>query len=120
MNKTEFYAELNRNFQALMSGETSCLAVLANASALLFERLEQVNWAGFYLLDGNTLVLGPFQGKIACVRIPTVIQKLCYLLRRWRIILLAYWISTVPHMADLKSKMRMGYANSLHVWNGCW
>ncbi|GGD21010.1 MULTISPECIES: GAF domain-containing protein [Franconibacter] len=70
MNKTDFYADLNRDFQALMAGETSFLATLANTSALLFERLEGVNWAGFYLLEGDTLVLGPFQGKIACVRIP--------------------------------------------------
>lgn len=70
MNKTEFYADLNRDFQALMTGETSFLATLANTSALLFERLSEVNWAGFYLLEGNTLVLGPFQGKLACVRIP--------------------------------------------------
>ncbi len=53
-----------------MAGETSFLATLANTSALLFERLSDVNWAGFYLLEGDTLVLGPFQGKIACVRIP--------------------------------------------------
>ena len=70
MNKTELYADLNRDFQALMAGETSFLAMLANTSALLYERLSQVNWAGFYLLEGDTLVLGPFQGKIACVRIP--------------------------------------------------
>ncbi|ESS58170.1 protein yebR [Enterobacter cloacae S611] len=53
-----------------MAGETSFLATLSNTSALLFERLDGVNWAGFYLLEGDTLVLGPFQGKIACVRIP--------------------------------------------------
>ena len=70
MNKTELYAELNRDLQALMAGETSFLATLANTSALLYERLSQVNWVGFYLLEGDTLVLGPFQGKIACVRIP--------------------------------------------------
>lgn len=70
MNKTELYADLNRDFQALMAGETSFLATLANTSALLYERLSHVNWAGFYLLEGDTLVLGPFQGKIACVRIP--------------------------------------------------
>lgn len=70
MNKSEFYADLNRDFQVLMAGETSFLATLANTSALLFERLSGVNWAGFYLLEDNTLVLGPFQGKIACVRIP--------------------------------------------------
>jgi L-methionine (R)-S-oxide reductase len=70
MNKDQFYADLNRDFNALMAGETSFLAIMANTSALLFERLEEVNWAGFYLLEGDTLVLGPFQGKLACVRIP--------------------------------------------------
>lgn len=70
MNKTEFYAELKRDMGALLAGETNFIATLANASALLYERLEGVNWAGFYLMDGKTLVLGPFQGKIACVRIP--------------------------------------------------
>ena len=70
MSKTEFYADLNRDFQALMAGETSFLAMIANTSALLFERLGEVNWAGFYLLEGDTRVLGPFQGKLACVRIP--------------------------------------------------
>ena len=60
MSKTEFYADLNRDFQALMAGETSFLAMIANTSALLFERLSEVNWAGFYLLEGDTLVLGPF------------------------------------------------------------
>ena len=53
-----------------MAGKTSFLATLSNTSALLYERLTDVNWAGFYLLEGDTLVLGPFQGKIACVRIP--------------------------------------------------
>lgn len=52
MNKIEFYADLNRDFQALMAGETRFLAMLANTSALQFERLEGVNWAGFYLLEG--------------------------------------------------------------------
>ncbi|KGD71842.1 Free methionine-R-sulfoxide reductase [Tatumella morbirosei] len=71
MSKQAFYDELNRDFGALISGETSFLALLGNCSALLFERLSEVNWAGFYLLsEPETLVLGPFQGKIACVRIP--------------------------------------------------
>lgn len=71
MNKKAFYEDLNRDIRALLAGETSFLAALGNCSALLFERLDGVNWAGFYLLtEPNTLVLGPFQGKIACVRIP--------------------------------------------------
>lgn len=76
MSKTEFYADLNRDFQALMAGETSFLAMIANTSALLFERLSEVNWAGFYLLEGDTLVLGPFQGKLACVRLRTLVEHL--------------------------------------------
>lgn len=70
MEKEQFYTELCRDFDALTGGETNFIAVLSNASALLYERLDMINWAGFYLLDGQTLVLGPFQGKIACVRIP--------------------------------------------------
>ncbi|HHH0387254.1 TPA: GAF domain-containing protein [Yersinia enterocolitica] len=70
MKKAEFYAELKRDLSALIAGETNFIATLANASALIYERLDGLNWAGFYLLDGNQLVLGPFQGKIACVRIP--------------------------------------------------
>ena len=70
MNKAEFYNDLNRDMAALLTGETSFLAVMGNCSALLYERLTGVNWAGFYLLtEADTLVLGPFQGKIACVRI---------------------------------------------------
>ena len=56
MNKIELYTDLNRDFQALMAGETSFLATLANTSALLYERLAEVNWAGFYLLEDDTLV----------------------------------------------------------------
>ncbi|MHA7847064.1 GAF domain-containing protein [Serratia sp. D1N4] len=70
MTKEQFYAELKRDLGALLEGETHFIAALSNASALLNERLADVNWVGFYLMDGNQLVLGPFQGKIACVRIP--------------------------------------------------
>lgn len=70
MNKDQFYAELKRDLSALIDGELNVIATLANSSALLYERLTEVNWVGFYLRDGHSLVLGPFQGKIACVRIP--------------------------------------------------
>lgn len=71
MSKLEFYQELSRDLSALNSGEKAFLPVLANCSALLFERMIGLNWAGFYLLsERETLVLGPFQGKSACVRIP--------------------------------------------------
>ncbi|MDC9604201.1 GAF domain-containing protein [Xenorhabdus griffiniae] len=70
MDKNEFYQELADSLMALLSGEYDLIASLANTSALLYERLSNVNWVGFYLVDDDTLVLGPFQGKIACVRIP--------------------------------------------------
>jgi GAF domain-containing protein len=55
--------------QAVLAGESDQIANLANAAALLFWSLPAVNWAGFYLLKERELVLGPFQGKIACIRI---------------------------------------------------
>ena len=64
------YLQLNRRLAALIEGVPHLIANLANASALLWESLEDLNWAGFYLLEGNTLVLGPFQGKTACIEIP--------------------------------------------------
>ncbi|MDK2788607.1 MAG: L-methionine (R)-S-oxide reductase, partial [Epulopiscium sp.] len=54
----------------LIDGETDFIANLSNASAILFDHLENVNWSGFYLYKDHELVLGPFQGKPACVRIP--------------------------------------------------
>ncbi|WP_159564270.1 GAF domain-containing protein [Budvicia diplopodorum] len=70
MNKEKFYTELQRDLGALIDAEYDLIATLANCSALLFERLENINWVGFYLLKNDVLVLGPFQGKIACTRIP--------------------------------------------------
>jgi GAF domain-containing protein len=69
MNRPSFYEELNQDLAALIGGETDAIANLANASALLFNRLPDLNWAGFYLLKGGELVLGPFHGKPACIRI---------------------------------------------------
>jgi L-methionine (R)-S-oxide reductase len=56
--------------RGLLSGERDAIANAANLSAMLYMALEQVNWVGFYFLKGQELVLGPFQGKPACVRIP--------------------------------------------------
>lgn len=71
MNKPRFYRSLIQDFQALSNDETAFIPLLANCSALLFERMPDLNWVGFYLLsEKQTLVLGPFQGKIACIRIP--------------------------------------------------
>ena len=60
---------LNQNLSALLDDESDWLANLANASALIFNQLDEINWAGFYLLRDEELILGPFQGKTACVRI---------------------------------------------------
>lgn len=69
-NKKEFYRELCTLLAALLADETDWLANLANAAALLFDQLPDINWAGFYLEKDGQLVLGPFQGKPACTRIP--------------------------------------------------
>jgi L-methionine (R)-S-oxide reductase len=69
-DKPEFYRVLAQQLQALLEGETDTVANAANASALMFEMMPDLNWAGFYFLKGDELVLGPFQGKPACVRIP--------------------------------------------------
>jgi len=63
------YQALYLALQALIQGESDALANLANSAALLFHRLERINWAGFYLFKENQLILGPFQGKPACLRI---------------------------------------------------
>lgn len=64
------YSLLNQQLDALIRDVAHPVANLANASALLWEFLPDINWAGFYLLEGDTLVLGPFQGKTACIEIP--------------------------------------------------
>ena len=64
LTKAEFI-----EFSAVLAGERDFLANMANSAAMLFHMLPQLNWAGFYLLKGNDLVLGPFQGKPACIRI---------------------------------------------------
>lgn len=64
------YALLAEQLSGLLEGERDVTANLANASALLNEALEDLNWVGFYLRRGEELVLGPFQGRVACIRIP--------------------------------------------------
>lgn len=70
VSKTEFYQQLLVQSKALIADETDIIANMANLSALLFDALEQVNWVGFYRLINQELILGPFQGKVACIRIP--------------------------------------------------
>ena len=70
-NKAEFYRELAQQLEALLTGESDMIANAANTSALMFQMMPELNWAGFYMLKSEAeLVLGPFQGKPACVRIP--------------------------------------------------
>lgn len=69
-HKSKLYASLVVQLLSLLKGEQDFIANAANFSALLFNSLPNVNWAGFYFLQGEELVLGPFQGNPACVRIP--------------------------------------------------
>jgi L-methionine (R)-S-oxide reductase len=69
LSKAATYREVNAQLAGLFSGEHNGLANAANMCALLFQMLSEVNWVGFYFLRGGELVLGPFQGKVACVRI---------------------------------------------------
>lgn len=67
--KAELYRELAARCRALTDGETDPVANMANCAALIFNSIPHLNWAGFYLLKRGELVLGPFQGQPACVRI---------------------------------------------------
>ncbi len=69
-SKAEMYDLLKRQLSALMEGETNKLPHLANMAALLNGALDDINWVGFYLMTDGDLLLGPFQGKTACIRIP--------------------------------------------------
>jgi GAF domain-containing protein len=69
-DKPEQYAQLARQAQALVAGEHDRVANAANLSALVYHALPRLNWVGFYFFDGNELVVGPFQGLPACIRIP--------------------------------------------------
>lgn len=69
-NKAELYRQLGEAADALTAGEPDPIANMANVAALLWEALPELNWAGFYRNIGGELVLGPFQGRAACIRIP--------------------------------------------------
>jgi len=68
--KYAVYQQICEQLNELLSGETNFVANAANTSALLYESLPDVNWVGFYIAEGKELVLGPFQGRPACARIP--------------------------------------------------
>lgn len=70
-DKKTFYRDLASQLEGLLHGERDAIANAANTSALLFQQMPDINWAGFYFMrDAGELVVGPFQGKPACVRIP--------------------------------------------------
>ncbi|MDP9004893.1 MAG: GAF domain-containing protein [Verrucomicrobiota bacterium] len=68
--KPELYEQLAAQLRALIDDETDPVANMANCAALIYHSVPRLNWAGFYLLKGGELVLGPFQGRPACIRIP--------------------------------------------------
>lgn len=68
--KADMYGQLVQQIDGLLTGEPDWTANLANAAAVIYHGLPDLNWAGFYMLNGTELVLGPFQGRPACVRIP--------------------------------------------------
>ena len=67
--KAAFYETLIRQAEALLADEDDLIAAMANFSALINDNLQDLNWAGFYIVKNGQLVLGPFQGKVACTRI---------------------------------------------------
>ncbi len=69
-DKATLYSDLAQALEALIAGEPDSVANMANAAALIWESLPDVNWVGFYRNIGGELVLGPFQGRPACIRIP--------------------------------------------------
>ncbi|AGH45041.1 GAF domain-containing protein [Paraglaciecola psychrophila] len=69
-NKQQHYSELAQQIEAIVAGESDFVANMANISAILYWGLDNVNWAGFYLVKEGQLVLGPFHGQPACIRIP--------------------------------------------------
>lgn len=68
-NKSQLWADVLSAADAVTAGERDAVANMANVAAVLFHMLPDLNWAGFYRMDGGELVLGPFQGKAACIRI---------------------------------------------------
>lgn len=69
-DKPTLYRDLAAALESLVAGEPDPIANMANASAMIMESLPDLNWAGFYLMKDGELVLGPFQGRAACIRIP--------------------------------------------------
>ena len=69
-NLEDNYKLMTQTVKAFLDGESNVIANLSNTSAIINEYVKDINWVGFYLMEGHELVLGPFQGKPACIRIP--------------------------------------------------
>src|SRR3546814_2952010 len=102
--KTQLYADLTAAAKAVTAGERDAIANMANVSALIWQFLPDLNWAGFYRLVGNELVLGPFQGKAACIRIPLG-KGVCGTAAQERVTQ-----RSEEHTSELQSLMRISYA----------
>ena len=96
--------------------EPHYVSALSNLSALLFQSMEGINWAGFYLMDRGSLVVGPFQGKTACIRIEIGKGVCGTAVRQQRVVRVAgspvFWILTVPCRTGLQRKMRRDFPTS--------
>lgn len=108
LEKTVYPKDLESQVKSLANPTDKVISVLANVSALLYGILTDINWLGFYLLDGKTLILGPFQGKPACVSIP-VGKGVCGTAAKTRKPVLVHDVSTFDgHIAcdpDSKSEL---------------
>lgn len=93
------YSELCASLEAMVEDVPHRIANLANASALLFETLEDINWAGFYLMENGLLVLGPFQGKTACVEIEVGRGVCGYAVKEGRTVIVEDVHSFTDHIA---------------------
>src|SRR3546814_10481871 len=105
-DKPVFYAELAAQAEALLHGEHDRIANAANLAALIWMQLPDLNWAGFYFFDGRELVVGPFQGKPACVRI-ALGKGVCGAAARLRETQID---RSEEHKSKLQSLMRNSYA----------
>lgn len=94
-SKSELYAELAQQVRGLLHGESNLIANAANFTALAYHALPDINWCGFYFFDGTELIVGPFQGKPACVRI-ALGRGVCGLAAQKRTTQLVFDVNTFP------------------------
>jgi L-methionine (R)-S-oxide reductase len=114
--KSEQYAQLLEQARALMHGEHDRIANAANLSALVYHALPHLNWTGFYFFDGTELVVGPFQGLPACVRIP-LDKGVCGAAARTRTTQLVADVDAFPGHIACDSASRSEVVVPLHLGN---